>query len=80
MYVLGGISLLSGTMELWIKVMEWFQLVSQMKYLNANLAPNLMTFLQVFDFSRAMALPNFIHLPIPDSLQVAPDSFNNQGY
>lgn len=80
MYVAGGFCLFSRCTDIWLKTLEWFQILAQLKLLNVHLPDNFAVLNQVYDFARALSIPNvFDNLEIPTSIQKTPDPFYTLG-
>jgi len=80
MYGIGGFCLFARCTDIWIKTLEWFQILAQLRLLNVKIPDNFAVLDQVFDFARAASLPNiFDNLEIPASIQKTPEPFYTLG-
>lgn len=80
MYGLAPFALVTHNIDVWIKMMEWFQILSYTHYLNAIMPENYLSLIPMYDFARAKSLPNvFEGISIPEDFQIAPEPFNSLG-
>jgi hypothetical protein len=80
MYGLAPFALVTHNIDIWIKVMEWYQILSYTHYLNAIMPENYLDLVPMYDFARAMSIPNmFGDVTIPNDFQIAPEPFNSLG-